>query len=247
MRPYKRRPQGEDALARLMERHAREDGARLWREYEASCAARKKTVTETPVKRSRSIGKNTLSAISRLAACAVLLLVFVTATFLKADADSHIYVDRYLKNSCSLSELKNRYIIHVRLFPGSEVQDTQAIADVMDSVIQKGYQLKQSYCNHNATKDRPAVGLFRSYENDQGQQIRLESRVPLSGVIIVYKSGGAHAVQVEHLGYNMVLVEKGNSRQIFWLDDAEGLCYSLYTEGLMESEFWDLVYGLAQE
>ena len=35
-------------------------------------------------------------------------------------------------------------------------------------------------------------------------------------------------------------------RKIFWLDDAEGLCYSLYADGLSESDFWNLVYALAQ-
>ena len=177
----------------------------------------------------------------------MLLLALVTATVLKTDADSHIHIDRYLQNACSLSELKTRYIVHVRLFPGSENQNVDAISKVMAGLAAKGYHKTQEYVNHSATADRPATGLYSCYENAQGQTVTLNSRVPLSGIIIVYKQEGLYATQVEHLGYKMVLVEQGSSRQLYWLDDAEGLCYSLYTDGLSESEFWDLVYGLAQQ
>lgn len=261
MTDKKKNIRGEEALMQLMEHHAQQDGQCLWQEFEAACDAGNNPTVSDSLDRAckfrirehfsektwRERHPKIFSTIFRWAACVVLLLAMVMTTVLKTDADSNIHVDRYLEKACSLSELKTRYIIHVRLFPGSENQDVEGIAKVMSGLTAKGYHKTREYVNHSATADRPAAGLYSCYENAQGQTVILNSRVPMSGIIIVYKQEGLYATQVEHLGYKMVLVEHGSSRQLYWLDDAEGLCYSLYTDGLSESEFWDLVYGLAQE
>ena len=252
---------GEESLKLLMTNHSREEGQCLWEAYEKTVNSEnapavpehldqackediKEYFSKKPKEKRHS---KVLSTISRLAACAALALIIVTATLLSADADSNIHVDRFLQNSCSLSELKNRYVIHLRLYPGSETQDVDAIRKVMESLTAKGYSLQQEYTNHSATAEHGEMGLYSLYKNEQGQTVRLDCRKPLSGVIIVYKQEDTYASQSEHLGYNMIMVEEGSSRQIHWLDDAEGLCYSLYTDGLSESDFWDLVYGLAQK
>ena len=251
---------GENDLQELMTDHARREGQQLWDDYEAAVnqgnapapsreldlVCREAIHEHFSDKKQNTRSHRALGTLSRWAACIVLVLGMLTATLLSADADSHIHIDRYLQNACSLSELKTRYIVHVRLFPGTENQNVDALSKVMAGLTAKGYSLQQEYVNHSATAERPATGLYSCYENAQGQQVRLNSRVPMSGIIIVYKQEGLYATQVEHLGYKMVLVEQSGSRQLYWLDDTEGLCYSLHTEGLSESEFWDLVYALAQ-
>ena len=103
-------------------------------------------------------------------------------------------------------------------------------------------------------------GLYSLYQNSQGQTVRLDCCVPMSGQVIIYKNGcvpfsehassrndSCTAQEVVYLGYDMLLVEWKNARQIYWLDDEEGLRYCLYADGLTERQFWDLVYDLAKK
>jgi len=256
----KKKIQGDEALLQLMEQHAQQDGQRLWQEYEDACndgtqqpiskeldRACKEQIMETLSGDSRRERRSwILNALSRVAVIMLTLTILVSMTLSGAEADSDIHVDRFLQHACSLSEMQNRYVIHLRRYPGSEVQDVEAVSKAMSNLESKGYWRYWEYTNYRATEERPAMGLYSEYHNAQGQKIWLECRVPISGIVVVYKDGDTYASAVDCLGYNMVLVERTGSRQIFWLDDAEGLCYCLYAEGLSESDFWDLVYTLAQ-
>lgn len=257
----KKKIRGEDALLQLMEQHAQQDGQRLWQEYEDAC----NDGTQHPITKEldrackeqirltfsddsrRERHSRILNALSRVAVVLLLLSVLVGITLSGAEADTDIHVDRFLQHACSLSEMQNRYVIHMRRYPGSEVQNVAAIQAVMAEMTSKGYALQQEYINHPAYNGRGDMGLYSRYRNEQGQTIRLDCRKPITGLIVIRKTEGLHASQVQCMGYDMVLVEQGNWRRIYWLDDAEGLCYDLYTDGLPESEFWNLVYALAQE
>jgi len=257
----KKKIRGDEALLQLMEQHAQRDGQRLWQEYEDAChggnqqpipkdldRACKNQIRDSFSGSSRSERHSGLvNAISRVAAVVLLLVVILVSIPLSgAEADSDIHVDRFLQHACSLSEMQNRYVIHLRRYPGSEVQNVEAIRGIMAELTQKGYTLQQEYTNHNATPERDAMGLYSIYRNEQGQKVELNCRMPISGLIVVHKEEGLYASKIQCVGYDMVLVEQGALRKIFWLDDAEGLCYSLYADGLSESDFWNLVYALAQ-
>ena len=248
----------EKQLAQLMEAYARDDGEQLWQEYEAAVnAGNTETVSDAldnclrrqldrQLEEKKKVRSKFFGAASRIAVCAMLLLVLTAVTLLHADADTDIQIERFLQNACSLSELENRYLIHMRRYPGKEEQDVEAIRQVMAELISRGYTMQQEYVNHPAYDGQGDMGLYSLYRNEQGQTVRLDSRKPITGLVVIRKEEGLYVSQLQCMGYNMVLTEKGNQRRIYWLDDAEGLRYDLYADGLPESEFWNLVYALAQ-
>ena len=246
------------ALALVMDEHAQEAGQQLLEQFEQA-----KAKGETPSFSQQQDDKNRelirrnfqkekhreiLKKLYRIGSKAALWLLLLTsvalATIHVADANDQIYIDRYMKNRCSFSEMSDRYVVHIRFLPSSEDQDHDAIREVMSGLTDLGYSMVSEYTEDLGGLVKP--GLYSRYQNSQGQTVRLDSCAPLSGRVIFYKNGGS-AHEVIYLGYDMILVEWKDGKQIYWLDDAEGLRYSLYAEGLSDQQFWDLVYDLVKE
>ena len=245
------------ALARIMDEYAQADGQHLLEEYERAekdeeAPALSPRQYQDGLERIRAAFRSQkkrerLGRFSRIAAKAAACLLVVgslaAATIIAVDADNRVSVDRFLTNGCSLSEMQDRYVVHFRLYPATEVQDREKISALLREFIPEEYTLETEYSNMYGSAENP--GLYSRYRNAQGQVVRLDSAMSISGKHIVYKDG-CTATELSYLGYDMVLVEWEDAREIFWLDDAEGLRYSIYAQGLSERKFWDLVFEIAR-
>ncbi len=251
--------QYEDAaLALVMDEHAMESGRQLLSEFEQ--AKINGEVSAFPAQqneknlalirktfRKQHLREN-LRKLSHIGSkVALWLLVLTSAIFAGihvADANDQIYIDRHTKNRCSVSEMSDRYVIHIRFLPSTKDQDHDAISKIMSSLTSLGYTKITEYTEDLGGLVKP--GLYSLYQNSQGQSVRLDSCGPISGKVVVQKDG-CTVQEVLYVDYDMILVEWKDAVEIYWLDDAEGLRYCLYAEGLTDRQFWDLVYDLAKE
>ena len=173
----------------------------------------------------------------------MILVPVAAATIVAVDADNQVSIDRFLKNGCSLSEMEDRYVIHFRLYPAKKAQDHEKVSQLMRQFVPQAYTLTQEYQEDFGGGFTP--GLYSRYTDGEGHTVRLTSNQPLSGKLIIYKDG-CTATEISYMGYDMVLVEWEDAREIHWLDDEEGLRYSVYADGLTERQFWDLVFEIAR-
>ena len=254
--------QYEDAaLTLLMDEHASQEGRSLLEAF-----AKAQETGEAPqwdaelesrcqkqmqkARRERS-AKVCLSAVARLsskvAVWAVVLICVISVTILAVDANGEVQKERFLENCCQLSDMEDRYIVHLRICYSRKEQDVDAVKQVMAGLEEQGYELALEYTCGAHLFGKNVRGIYNEYTNAQGNVVRLETRPPISGKIIRYKSNleGYDVKEMRFLGYDMVMFQKGSVRELFWMDDMEALCYCLYADALSETDFWDLVYALA--
>jgi len=251
--------QYEDAaLALVMDEHALESGRQLLSQFEQAKAKGDLSVfpAQQDEKNRALIRKtfrkqrlqNCLKKLSRVGSKAAMWFFLLTTVTLAgihvAQANDQIHIDRHMKNRCSVSEMSDRYVIHIRFLPSSEDQDHAAISKIMGGLTDLGYSRVSEYTEDLGGLVKP--GLYSRYQNSQGQIVRLDSCAPISGQVIVYKDD-CTAQEVLYVDYDMILVERKDAMEVYWLDDAEGLRYCLYAEGLTDRQFWDLVYDLAKK
>lgn len=79
-------------------------------------------------------------------------------------------------------------------------------------------------------------GIYVRYEDARGNMIRVQCYLARHGYVFIPKEGFT-ASEMMLLGYDMVLLERGNARELIWLDTEEGLCYRLYADDLPENTF----------
>lgn len=247
----------EAALVLVMDEYAKEDGNRILRDYEQACETGQQPVLPAELdeklhatvnsQRKANQRKQKLHRLGRLAGkVAVFLLMLMpllTATIVVVEANSQVYVERSLKQGCSLSDTEDQYIIHFRIFPNWQEHEPAKLSRIMESLTARGYRkVKEFGVNIKWMKG----GMYNEYCNSEGKIVTLTTAKPISGKLIIEKDG-CTAEELSYLGYDMVLIRGEDSMSLYWLDVEEGMYYVLFSDGLSEKRFWDLVYELARE
>ena len=247
----KHEQQGEAALSIFMDLHAQESGRQLWEAFET--AQKENTAPVLSGKQDRKF-KNTIGGISRgtwgkvgtIAAKAALwvvaLITFATVTIVAADAGGLVKIQTPLWDGYFVSNHSQTITVHFERTDPIRTQDRAAIRSALESNLPDGFTHVVEYGAYNG---KSIPGFYTAYANEGDGQIIFDSRAPGSGLVRFPKDGG-EAKEIKYLEQDMVLITRQQGWTLIWLEEEEGLYYSLTGSNIREDDFWKLVNAILQ-
>ena len=246
-----RAQQEEAALSILMDVHAEHDGQRLWQEFEEVCASEHapKLSIRQERKWKRAIGlipttlwNKTLAVAGKVALWAVAMIAFAMVTIVAADAGGLVDIQTPLWDGYFVSNHKESVTVHFAPVDPVKTQDEAAVRNAVAAHVPEGFTCAVEYATYTG---KSVPGYYTMYTDAKDGKIILNSRAPGSGLVKIDKDG-AEVSEIQYLGRDMVLLTRDNGWQLVWMDEEEGLYYSLYAENIREDDYWILVNAVLQ-
>lgn len=250
-RKTKQIQQEEAALSILMDVHAEHAGQQLWQEFEQAQAsgAAPKLSNRQERKWRRAAGLNhavfwnkTLAVAGKVALWAVAMIAFATITIVAADAGGLVDIQTPLWDGYFVSNHKETITVHFAPVDPVKPQDEEAVRRAVAEHVPEGFTCAVEYATYTG---KSVPGFYTMYSNEEDGKIILNSRAPGSGLLKIDKNG-AEVSEIKYLGRDMVLLTRSDGWQLVWMDEEEGLCYSIYADNIREDDYWILVNAVLQ-
>lgn len=249
MNDYRRQQlleQYEDAaLSLMMDRYANDDGARLLQEFEEAKARGevpeippeldakcRKLIDETFAKEQRKITfLSTAKKLSRIAACALVLLGICTVTVLSVEAIRVPVLNFLLKHTerSTSMQLSDQYHLVEESYTYEELA-------VLESVIPSDYE--------QVLQSTEEDGTHTVYYQDSVGNIFSLCISPEMG-ILDYNTEDVEQKTMTLLNHPAVFVDKDGYR-IIWINEEKSMTYNLFSNGLDSETFWEIAYAIAE-
>ena len=244
----KREQQGEAALSIFMDLHAQESGRQLWEAFEkAQQENTAPTLSRRQDRKCRGILSGTSHSkagkiIQKVAVWLVSLITFSALTIVAADAGGLVKIQTPLWDGYFVSNHSQSVTVHFGRTDPIRTQDRSAIRNALESHLPEGFAHVVEYGTYNG---KSVPGFYTAYHDEAGGQIIFDSRAPGSGLVRFPKDGG-EAKEIKYLGQDMVLLTRPQGWTLIWLEEEEGLYYSLTGSNIREDDFWQLVNAVLQ-
>lgn len=243
--------QEEAALSILMDVHAEHAGQQLWQEFEQAQASgtAPKLSNRQERKWRRAMGllptglwSKTLAVAGKVALWAVAMTTFAAIAIVTADAGGLVDIQTPLWDGYFVSNHKETITVHFA--PGDPVkpQNEEALRRAVAEHVPEGFTCTMEYATYTG---KSVPGFYTMYSNEEDGKIILNSRAPGSGLVKIDKNG-AEVSEIKYLGRDMVLLTRNDGWQLIWMDEEEGLYYSVYAENIRENDYWNLVNAVLQ-
>lgn len=245
-RKTKQVQQEEAALSILMDVHAEHDGQRLLREFEEaqSTGAAPRLSSKQERKWKRAMGltpatlwRKALPVAVKAALWVVAMLAFSAITLVTAYAGGLVDIQTPLWDGYFVSNHKETITVHFAPVDPVRPQDEAAVRNAVAANVPEGFTCAVEYATYTG---KSVPGFYTMYSDETDGKIILNSRAPGSGLVKIDKNG-AEVSEIKYLDWDMVLLTRDNGWHLIWMDEAEGLYYSLYAENIREDDYWNLV------